>query len=293
MYLKIIYLKKVRNRVSRGIKMHVKDIMRREVFLVDKDQNVNDALRIMKKHKISRLPVVNTNNNHVKELVGMVTEKDIAMRLSSSKYGNLAPSHFHVSTVMSTDLVTVESARSIGKAAKAMIENKIGGLPVVDQGEIVGMLTKTDFIEICQGKPFNNTSVASRMKEDVLTVSPDDRLVHARRCMIDGGIGRIPVTEGDELEGIITAKDIAKAMMSFRKVVPDKHQAARIRNLLVGDVMSQNVKTISSDASIEETSRMMLENNCSGLPVSDENKLVGIITKTDMLDLIVELEEVY
>lgn len=273
--------------------MHVKDIMRKEVFFVDKDQNVNDALKIMKKHKISRLPVVNTNNDHVKELVGMVTEKDIAITLSSSKYGNLPPSHFHISTVMSKDLVTVESTTSIGNAAKIMIQNKIGGLPVMDQGEIVGILTKTDFIEICQGKPFNNITVANKMEKDVLTVRPDDRLVHARRCMVDKEIGRIPVTEGNELEGIITAKDIAKAMVSFRKVVPEKHQAARIRNLLVEDVMTQNVRTISSNASIEEASKMMLENSCSGLPVLDENNLAGIITKTDMLDLIVELEEVH
>lgn len=274
--------------------MHVKDIMKEKVFLIDKDQNIHDALKLMKKHKISRLPVVNTNSDNVKKLVGMLTEKDIAIRLSSSRYGNLAPSHFHVSTVMSTDLVTVESARSIGKAAKSMIENKIGGMPVVDDGEIVGILTKTDFIEICQGKPFNNTDIASRMTEDVVTVSPEDRLVHARRCIIDKEIGRIPVSEGNELEGIVTAKDIANAMVSFRKVVPDKHQAARIRNLLVGDVMTQNLKTITSDASIEEASQLMLENNFSGIPVSDgENRLAGIITKTDLMNLIVEMEEVY
>ena len=75
--------------------MQVKDIMSREVFLVDKDQNIQDALKIMKDIK-SRLPVINTNNDHIKELVGIMTEKD-SRRLGSSRYGNLAPSHFYVS----------------------------------------------------------------------------------------------------------------------------------------------------------------------------------------------------
>src|SRR5664280_1876200 len=94
------------------MKMHVKDIMKEEVVHVDKDQNIQDALKLMKKHKISRLPVVNMNERHVRELVGIVTEKDIALKLGSSKYGNLPPSHFHVSTVMKQDPVVVESSQS-------------------------------------------------------------------------------------------------------------------------------------------------------------------------------------
>jgi CBS domain-containing protein len=228
----------------------------------------------------------------VKELVGIITEKDIASHLGSSKYGNMAPSHFHASTVMTSDPLTVESNRSIGAAAKTMIENKIGGMPVVDDGEIVGIITKTDFISNCQGRPFNEIKVEERMTRDMITISAYERLVHARRLIIDENIGRIPVLGDSELEGIVTAKDIANSMMSFRKVVPDKYKHARIRNLLVEDVMTQNVKTISKEAFIDETATIMVENSFSGLPVVDGKDLVGIITKTDLLNLIVELEEV-
>ncbi len=272
--------------------MHVKDIMKKEVVLVDKDQNIQDALKLMKKHKISRLPVVNTNTEHVKELVGMVTEKDVALKLGSSKYGNLPPSHFHVSTVMNPNPVTVESTSSIGNAAETIIENKIGGMPVVDNGEIIGILTKTDFVEICKGKPFNATSIAERMKTDLATVSSQDRLVHARRCLIDKEIGRLPVVDEDILQGIVTAKDVAMAMISFRKIVPDKYKNARIRNLLVQDVMTQNVKTIEGNATLEDASISMLEYRFSGIPVEKDGVLAGIITKTDLIDFIVELEEV-
>ena len=47
------------------------------------------------------------------------------------------------------------------------------------------------------------------MKTDLVTVSSNDRLVHARRCMIDNSVGRLPVLEDDELVGIVTAKDVA------------------------------------------------------------------------------------
>jgi CBS domain-containing protein len=271
--------------------MHVRDIMSKDVVVIDKDQNIHDALKLMKKHKISRLPVINTNPNHQKELVGIITEKDIALHLGSSKYGNLAPSHFHVSTVMTSTPVIVESNFNLGKTAKMLLENGIGGLPVVDDGEIVGIITKSDFMETCQGRPYNEIMVKDRMAKDLTTVSPQDRLVHARRLIIDEDLGRLPVMEDNELQGILTAKDIALSMISFRKVVPDKYMSARIRNLLVEDVMTQNVKTIDPDASIADAASLLLSNGFSGLIVKSGADIVGMITKTNILQLIAELEE--
>lgn len=271
--------------------MHVKDIMTSKVVVADKDQNLNDALKLMKKHKVSRLPVINTNNNHKRELVGIITEKDIALRLGSSRYGNMAPSHFYISTVMTPDPITLESTENIGNAAEIMIDNKIGGMPVVDDGKIMGIVTKTDFVKTCQGIPYNKTSVKDRMQTNVMTVSPEDRLVHARRIIIDEDIGRLPVMSGGELEGILTAKDIASSMISFRKVVPDKYQSARIRNLLVEDIMTQNVRTINEGSTISEASSCMIDEDFSGIPVIDDTgKITGMITKTDLMNFIVELE---
>jgi CBS domain-containing protein len=275
------------------MEMHVKDLMAKDLLVVDKDQNIHDVLKLIKKQKISRLPVINTNHNHQKELVGIITEKDIAFRLGSSKYGNLAPSHFHVSTVMTPNPVTVESDSNVVTAAKLMLEHNIGGVPVLEGGELRGMLTKSDLLSTFQGRPFSEMTIKERMKTDFISIGSQERLVHARRLIFDEDVGRLPVLDDGELEGILTAKDIALSMMSFRKVVPDKHQPARIRNLLVEDVMTQNIKTINQNAVVSEAATMMLENNFSGLPVvDDDDKMVGLITKTDFLDLMVEMEEV-
>lgn len=273
--------------------MQIKNIMSRDIVVVDKDQNIYDALRIMKKNKVSRLPVINTNNTKIRELVGMVTEKDIAMKLGSSKYGNLPPSHFHVSTVMSNELFTAQPEMNLGTAANIMLENHIGGMPVMENGEMVGIITKSDFIDNCRGRAYESKLVEDVMSTDILFLDPQERIVHARRLILDSKVGRLLVMEGNVLAGIITAKDIAQSMISFRKLVPDKHQSARIRNLIVEDVMTQNVQTISSKSTIVEAAQMMLDKGFSGFPVMDENKkLVGIITKTDLIELIVEMEGV-
>ncbi|PKL66777.1 MAG: inosine-5-monophosphate dehydrogenase [Methanobacteriales archaeon HGW-Methanobacteriales-1] len=273
--------------------MRVKNIMSEDIVSIDKDQNICDALRVMKKHKMSRLAVINTNQDNVKEMVGMITEKDIANKLGSSKYGNLPPSHFHVSTVMTNELFAVETETDIGYAANLMLENNIGGIPVMADGDVIGLVTKSDLIDTCRGKAYENKSVQNLMSEDLITVSPSDRLVHARRVMMDAKVGRLLVMEEGNLVGLITSKDISRAMISFRKVVPDKHKSARIRNLLVDDVMSQGIRMVSMTSSIPEVAQMMLDQGISGFPVADENKnTVGLITKTDLLDLIVEMEGV-
>ena len=60
--------------------MQIKNLMSEDLITVDKDQNLSDALKLFRKHNVSRLPVV----NH-KELVGIISERDIATKLGSSK----------------------------------------------------------------------------------------------------------------------------------------------------------------------------------------------------------------
>lgn len=271
--------------------MRVKNIMTKDVISIDKDQNVCDALRTIKKNKKSRLIVVNTNADNEKAMVGTMTIKDISMKLGSSKYLNMPPAHFHVSTVMTKDVLSIDEDMDVAEAANIMLEKHIGGLPVLDDEELVGILTKSDIIDTCQGKAYENKPVSDYMSTDIISVSPSDRLVHARRVMIDAKIGRLLVMDGEKLVGLLASKDISKAMISFRKVVPDKHQAARIRNLIVEDVMTQSITTVADDTSIADVAKLMLEKGVSGFPVSDENNnIVGLITKTDILELLVEMD---
>lgn len=271
--------------------MQIKNIMSENPILIDKDQNVQDALRLMKKHKISRLVVINTNKDKSKEVVGIVTEKDIALKLGSSKYGNLAPAHFHISTVMTKELIVAEESMSMGEVAEIMLENDIGGLPVLSGNELKGIITKSDFIDTCKGKAYEKHLVRDHMTTDIISVFPEDRLVHARRLMLDAGIGRLLVNENDELAGIITMKDVAKAMISFRNDVPDKHKANQIRNLLVEDIMKTNIHYIYDDNNIKEVAELLLEKKISGVPVKDsDDVIIGLITKTNLLELIAEME---
>ena len=249
-----------------------------EAITIDKNRKLSDALELMEKNNISSLVVVDEG-----EICGIITDKDIIRELGSSKHGKLLPSSLHVSSAMSRKLITVEKDTDIREAAKLMLDNKISSIPVVDNGEIVGIVCAIDIIRTLIN---SEVPVKEIMSNYVIVVSPEDRVVHARRLMLDNNISRVIVVEKGKIVGILTEKDVVKALIAFKKHA-DKLQFSRIRNLMVEDVMNQEVITIGEDASVGEAIKLMTENGISGLPVTKDGKLVGIITKTDILKLYV------
>lgn len=265
--------------------MQIKNLMSEELITVDKDQNLSDALKLLRKHNVSRLPV--TNN---KELVGIISERDIANKLGSSKYESMPASRLHISSVMVKDVFTVPETMQLDEVAKLMLENGIGSVPVMKDEKMVGIVSKADFVTLATGIAFDKIAVKEIMSKELTVVSPTERIVHARRQMIESHVGRLPVVEDDELVGMITSKDLMRAFIDFRKKVPEKYQKSQIKELLVEDIMSSNPSYVSKEMSITEVSEIMMETGYNGLPVVEDGKVIGIITQTDILRLIEKLE---
>ena len=265
--------------------MQIKNLMSEDLITVDKDQNLTDALKLLRKHNVSRLPVVNN-----KELVGIISERDIANKLGSSKYESMPASRLHISSVMVKDVITVPQSMQLGDVAKLMLDEGIGSVPVMDDDKMVGIVSKADFVTLAVGIAFDKVSVKEIMSKDLIAVSSTERIVHARRQMIESHVGRLPVVDDGKLVGMITSKDLMRAFIEFRKSVPEKYQKSQIKDLLVVDIMSKIPTFVSRDMSITEISNIIMETGYNGLPVVEDDKVVGIITQTDILRLIEKLE---
>jgi CBS domain-containing protein len=265
--------------------MQIKNLMSEDLITVDKDQNLSDALKLLRKNNVSRLPVVNN-----KELVGIISERDIAAKLGSSKYESMPASRLHISSVMVKDVCTVPETMQLGEVAKIMLEKGIGSVPVMCEDKMVGIVSKADFVTLAVGIAFDKITVKEIMTKDLVVVSPTDRLIHARRQMMEANVGRVPVIDDGKLVGVVTSKDLMRAFIDFRKHVPEKYQKSQIKEVLVESIMSTNPTVISKDATISEVANIMMETGYNGLPVVEDGKVVGIITQTDILRLIEKLE---
>ncbi len=130
--------------------MIVKTRMTRNPITISPDTPVAEAQRIMRREKIHRLPVLNKK----KELVGIVTEKDLlyaspspATTLDIHEMTYLL-SQLTVKKVMSTQVLTIPSDTVLEEAARIMVDSDIGGLPIVDSGVLVGIITESDLFKV-------------------------------------------------------------------------------------------------------------------------------------------------
>jgi acetoin utilization protein AcuB len=130
--------------------MLVKERMSTRPVLCAPDLPVSDALEQMKKEHIRRMPVVDKNG----KLVGIVSDKDL-LRASPSPVTSLSVweityllSKLKVGDVMTKKVITVSENTPIEDTARIMVDNKIGGLPVVgESGAVVGIITETDIFK--------------------------------------------------------------------------------------------------------------------------------------------------
>jgi len=128
--------------------MLIKDWMARDVLTIDENTSVMRATRMMKENKVRRLPVL----SHGK-LVGMITDRDLK-EASPAKTNSLDIHELHyllaemkVKDVMTPKLVRLDYGETLEKAAIVMLQNKISGLPIMDENDkLVGLLSETDVL---------------------------------------------------------------------------------------------------------------------------------------------------
>lgn len=130
--------------------MLVGERMTRPVVTVRPEMPIQDALNLMRTEHIRRAPVVDDRGH----LVGMVAERDL-LHASPSPATSLSIWEIHyllskitVERIMARQVVTISEKTPIEEAARIMADNRIGGLPVVRNGEVVGIVTETDLFKI-------------------------------------------------------------------------------------------------------------------------------------------------
>lgn len=131
--------------------------------------------------------------------------------------------------------------------------------------------------------------VGSRMKQPVITVSPDMPINEALNLMKSERIRRTPVVKDGKLLGIVSSEDLLNASPSSATSLSIWEMNYLLSKITVKDVMTKKVITVSEDTPIEEAARIMADNKIGGLPVMRKEKVVGIITETDLFKILLEL----
>ncbi len=181
--------------------MFVQERMTKQPVTATPEMPVADALALMRERKIRRLPVL----DNAGRLVGIVSDRDL-LQASPSSATSLSVweityllSKITIKGVMTTKVITVTPDEPLENAARIMVDNKIGGLPVVENGALVGIITETDLFKVFLGL------LGAREKGIRATVSVTDapgQLMGVTRAIADRGgsivaLAELPIAMGN------------------------------------------------------------------------------------------------
>lgn len=258
--------------------MQVKDIMV-QPHKIDKSDTISHALDLMEKKDTKRLLVVHDN-----QVLGVLTMRSLTEQLGTRRKQSKPASSLHVATAVSDNFVKVLPDTDI-KDALTLMKKKGGVIIVTDNGNAMGWVTPQELMKANRFTGF----VGEVMEKNPIIVSPSDRVSHARRLILDKNVGRLPVIENGKLVGIVAEDDIAFAMRSFRDLVADNQQDSRIKNLLVGDIMTRSVVSVHTNTPLSDAVNSMLEHDVGGVPVLNlEEELVGFLARRNVINTIQE-----
>lgn len=120
-----------------------------------------------------------------------------------------------IGSLMSKNVVTIESSATVRKAIQAMVERDIGNVVVIERGKPVGTLTERDVMKLsAEGKDVLTTRVCDVMSgRPLITVTPEINALEALLIMHRNKIRRLPVTMGGKLLGIVTENDLVRLVI--------------------------------------------------------------------------------
>jgi CBS domain-containing protein len=154
-----------------------------------------------------------------------------------------------VSDVMTRDVLSVEPSTPLHEVARLLVDRSISGLPVVDNGRVVGVVSEADFVdkqahvnterqrrlrrflpgsaeEQSAARRSSATVAGEIMTAPAMVIQPTATLSEAARAMERNGVNRLPVVDGDQLVGIITRADIVRTYVRDDEAIAEDLTAA-------------------------------------------------------------------
>ena len=269
--------------MSAGIPL-VKDVMRREVYLVEGNDPVSRAIGIMREHNAPLVIVMDKLENG--RILGAITERMI-MRATYN------PDAMKAKTVAAR-IPRISSSASVAEAARLMLENHVLALPVEEDGRIIGVIAVEDVVHAMGDEFFSKIRVGDVMSRELVSIGPRDIVGQAIALMREHGISRLPVVDGGKLVGVVTIHDIIiKVIQPRQRVTRGEYAGEKLRTLShqVKDIMTTDVIVARPDEPLSTAIRRMLEADVSCLIVVHDGRPVGILTRTDILAPIAALAE--
>jgi len=198
--------------------IRVKGIMTPAKHVAAMDDDVATTIKTMLKADVWYAPVVTSAQDKTyRGVVGLENFIEPLIRTNPEKLLK------DVSELMTKNVVTCCPEDEVGSIWRLMQEKRLGGLPVVKNGRLVGMLTQKDLLEsgsvlptfeAQKGRFQASSKISSIMKTGVTAVKPSTKMIQVAKVMVSKDVGRVPVEdENGKLVGIVDREDVTRMLV--------------------------------------------------------------------------------
>jgi len=201
--------------LAAAINEDVREIMKKDVVSLGVNDNISSAIRTMIEKNIAGIPIVDDDN----VVVGIVSERDFVRTVADITTSK------PVNKYMSDTVVTASPDISVGEATRTMIEKGFRRIPIVKEDVLLGIVTASDIMrylgsgEIFQKLMTGDVSDAfqvplkSLILRDIVWTNSGIDIGEAAALMLKNKVGALPIIDDGELCGILTERDIIKALV--------------------------------------------------------------------------------
>jgi CBS domain-containing protein len=267
----------------------VEQLMTRKLTTVGPDERLDLALTLMDTCGIAHLPVEERGL-----LIGVLSLRDLlSADLSRIEAGpGTRARHLRarcVREVMQAPVIVAHPQLPVEQAARLLLLHRISCLPVVDEGRLVGIVTRRDFLrEALQAlerdgaRDRRTVPVAHLMTPRPLAVvRSDDHLDVAHAIMKSERIVHLPVVDGERLVGILSDQDLLACVGSSLVRRSPGERLVEKSAVQVADAMTAPVVAVSPGEDAIAAGEQLLRRRIGALPVMRGNRLVGILSVSD------------
>lgn len=278
--------------------MLVKRVMSKNVISVSVPGNREKALELMRKEKVSAVPVIKEDTT---KLVGLLTRSDLIIN----------PDEEQIAMLMSRDLITVKPDEDIAEAACKMIDNDVRRVPVVnDDEELVGIITSFDLVS----HALTTMDIADPVEDYMITTVPTTwegtPLNVAFETMKQFGLKSVlALNDAAKLSGILTETDFIteseiisertehsstvgtegdKWSWDSTSVLYIEKNRLRFTDKLVKDVAIEKVEVANAKTKVSDCAKKMKADNIEQIPVIGvDGELIGIVRASDLIKALI------
>lgn len=252
----------------------VSELMNREVNFAYVDDSIKEISKKIVNHGHRRLPIIRvkkTFSGKTYQLAGIITVMDIL-----EGYIMNVDINQPIETIMKTEVIFCRPDETLNRLLRRFKISRRGGFPVIDKKmRLVGIITEHDIIKILYKKNFGITI------DKIMTPKPfflkPDKLFNSMKILVNVKYRKLPIVDKGKVVGLLTER------LCLKELVSKNFEKTKL-NMLNTDIAIKDIFYVSPNDDISDAIKLMVDHRVGGLPVIDNNRLVGFLTERNILE---------